>query len=143
MHRALKPGGVVCTQGESQWYHLEIIKSLAAMCKQVFTGGSVQYAYTTIPTYPRCGAWLASGRREGREVPGEADGRKLQPYGRPCVMACPQPCYTQGPPIVGPTPAALHPSPPPWPRSSLNHLSSTRCSFPSPLRALAVARLGS
>ena len=52
MHRALKPGGIVCTQAESQWYHLEIIKSLAAMCKKVFVGGTVQYAYTTIPTYP-------------------------------------------------------------------------------------------
>ena len=52
MHRAPKPGGIVCTQAESQWYHLEIIKSLAAMCKKVFVGGTVQYAYTTIPTYP-------------------------------------------------------------------------------------------
>lgn len=52
MHRALKPGGVVCTQAESTWLHLEIIKSLAAMCKGVFQGGSVQYAFTTIPTYP-------------------------------------------------------------------------------------------
>jgi len=52
MHKALAPGGIVCTQAESQWYHLEIIKSLATMCKRVFAGGSVQYAYTTIPTYP-------------------------------------------------------------------------------------------
>jgi spermidine synthase len=52
MHRALKPGGVVCTQAESLWYHMDIIKSLAAMCREVFAGGSVQYAYTTIPTYP-------------------------------------------------------------------------------------------
>ena len=41
-------------QGESLWLHLDIIKSLAAMCHEVFKGGSVQYAYTTIPTYPRC-----------------------------------------------------------------------------------------
>jgi spermidine synthase len=46
------PGGIVCTQAESQWYHMEIIKSLAAMCKKVFVGGTVQYGYTTIPTYP-------------------------------------------------------------------------------------------
>lgn len=52
MHRALKPGGIVCTQAESLWYHMEIIKSLAAMCKEVFVGGTVQYAFTTIPTYP-------------------------------------------------------------------------------------------
>lgn len=52
MHRALRPGGVVCTQGESLWYHLDIIKGLAAMCHEVFVGGTVQYAFTTIPTYP-------------------------------------------------------------------------------------------
>ncbi|KAK9831342.1 hypothetical protein WJX81_003808 [Elliptochloris bilobata] len=52
MHRALKPGGVICTQGESLWLHLPIIKELAAMCHEVFVGGSVSYAYTTIPTYP-------------------------------------------------------------------------------------------
>ncbi len=38
-------------------YHLEIIKSLAAMCSEVFQGGAVQYAFTTIPTYPRCRKW--------------------------------------------------------------------------------------
>eukprot|EP00887_Chlorella_sp_A99_P006720 scaffold3.g6720.t1 len=73
MHRALKPGGVVCTQGESQWLHLEIIQSLAAMCKEVFVGGSVQYAFTTIPTYPRHvglarrgeGAWAARSGQIG------------------------------------------------------------------------------
>eukprot|EP00884_Botryococcus_braunii_P009301 jgi/Botrbrau1/18372/Bobra.0179s0090.1 len=52
MHRALKPGGIVCTQAESMWLHLPIIKSLAEMCADVFGGGVVQYAYTTIPTYP-------------------------------------------------------------------------------------------
>jgi hypothetical protein len=56
MHRALAPGGIVCTQAESLWYHLGIIKSLAAMCAEVFAGGAVQYAFTTIPTYPR---WVA------------------------------------------------------------------------------------
>ena len=53
MHLALAPGGIVCTQAESLWYHLGIIKSLAAMCAEVFAGGAVQYAFTTIPTYPR------------------------------------------------------------------------------------------
>ncbi len=46
-------------QGESLWLHLDIIKSLAAMCHEVFVGGTVQYAYTTIPTYPRWGAQTA------------------------------------------------------------------------------------
>lgn len=52
MHRAVRPGGIICTQAESLWLHLDLIKALAAMCKEVFVGGSVSYAYTTIPTYP-------------------------------------------------------------------------------------------
>lgn len=53
LHNAVKPGGIVCTQAESLWLHLDIIKALAGMCKEVFQGGSISYAYTTIPTYPR------------------------------------------------------------------------------------------
>lgn len=83
MHRALAPGGFICTQGESQWYHLEVIKVLAGMCKEVFVGGSVNYAYTTIPTYPSgqigfmiCGKANADGTRPDprtpkRDVPNE------------------------------------------------------------------------
>lgn len=44
---------VSCLQGESLWLHMQIIEELANMCHSVFQGGSVQYAYTTIPTYPR------------------------------------------------------------------------------------------
>ena len=35
------------------WLHMDIIKELARMCHEVFTNGTVQYAFTTIPTYPR------------------------------------------------------------------------------------------
>lgn len=52
LHRALKPGGVLSTQGESMWIHLDIIEAVARMCAGVFQGGAVNYAYTTIPTYP-------------------------------------------------------------------------------------------
>ena len=52
IHRALRPGGVVCTQGECIWLHAELIKDVLEMCKDIFQGGSVQYGYTTIPTYP-------------------------------------------------------------------------------------------
>lgn len=38
MFAALRPGGVVCTQAESLWLHLPIIKSLAEMCSSVFAG---------------------------------------------------------------------------------------------------------
>lgn len=46
---------VLSPQAESLWLHLPIITELATMCHRVFEGGSVQYAYTTIPTYPRSG----------------------------------------------------------------------------------------
>jgi len=35
---------------ENQWLHLPLITKLKADCKQVFP--NVEYAYTTIPTYP-------------------------------------------------------------------------------------------
>ena len=34
MHRALRPGGVVCTQGECLWLHLDLIKQVAEMCRE-------------------------------------------------------------------------------------------------------------
>jgi len=52
MHRALKPGGVVCTQAECVWLHIDLIGDLAKMCAEIFQGGSINYGYTTIPTYP-------------------------------------------------------------------------------------------
>ncbi len=48
---ALNPvGGVVCTQGECQWLHLDLIERVFKEVKGIFT--QVKYAYTTIPTYP-------------------------------------------------------------------------------------------
>lgn len=50
MHKSLRDGGIVCTQGENVWLHLDIIKPLMDSIKQTYT--TVEYAYTTIPTYP-------------------------------------------------------------------------------------------
>jgi len=50
MYKSLKPGGIVCTQGECMWLHLDLIKPLVDSITRTFT--SVEYAYTTIPTYP-------------------------------------------------------------------------------------------
>ena len=52
IYRALKPGGVLTTQGECIWLHAELIKDVLEMCKGIFVGGSVQYGYCSIPTYP-------------------------------------------------------------------------------------------
>eukprot|EP01105_Mastigella_eilhardi_P026978 TRINITY_DN8044_c0_g1_i1.p1 TRINITY_DN8044_c0_g1~~TRINITY_DN8044_c0_g1_i1.p1 ORF type:complete len:305 (-),score=88.43 TRINITY_DN8044_c0_g1_i1:64-936(-) len=50
---ALRPGGIVCSQAESMWLHQDIIEALFAMCKDPEVGFPVvQYAYTSIPTYP-------------------------------------------------------------------------------------------
>eukprot|EP00897_Mesotaenium_endlicherianum_P010751 jgi/Mesen1/9704/ME000069S09109 len=51
MARAVRPGGVICTQAESVWLHLDIIKEIAEACKHSFKG-SVNYAWTSVPTYP-------------------------------------------------------------------------------------------
>ncbi|MCL7033693.1 hypothetical protein MKW94_005230 [Papaver nudicaule] len=49
--KALRPGGVVCTQAETIWLHMHIIEDIVSHCRQIFKG-SVNYAWTTVPTYP-------------------------------------------------------------------------------------------
>ncbi|KAL2546917.1 spermidine synthase 1 [Forsythia ovata] len=49
--KALRPGGVMCTQAESIWLHMHIIEDIVANCRQIFKG-SVNYAWTSVPTYP-------------------------------------------------------------------------------------------
>ncbi|KAL2619935.1 hypothetical protein R1flu_000140 [Riccia fluitans] len=49
--RALRPGGVACTQAESIWLHLPIIKEVMTICSEIFKG-SLGYAWTSVPTYP-------------------------------------------------------------------------------------------
>lgn len=51
MAKAVRPGGVICTQAESLWLHLDIIKEITAACKHSFKG-TVDYAWTSVPTYP-------------------------------------------------------------------------------------------
>jgi spermidine synthase len=48
MYASLREGGIICTQGECMWLHLNLIKPLKASISQFCT--SVEYAYTTIPT---------------------------------------------------------------------------------------------
>lgn len=50
MHAALREGGIVCTQGECMWLHVDLINPLVKSISTIYT--SVGYAYTTIPTYP-------------------------------------------------------------------------------------------
>lgn len=50
--RALRPGGVLCNQAESMWLHTHLIQDMLSICHEVFKG-SVRYAWTSVPTYPR------------------------------------------------------------------------------------------
>jgi spermidine synthase len=50
LNDALTENGVITTQGENLWLHLPLIASLKKACSEVFP--VVEYAYTTIPTYP-------------------------------------------------------------------------------------------
>lgn len=50
MYDALRDGGIVCTQGECMWIHCKLIRPLMDSIAQKYQ--SVEYAYTTIPTYP-------------------------------------------------------------------------------------------
>ena len=43
--------GIICTQGENQWLHLDFIHELMGRCKKVF-GDNVTYYKTNTPTYP-------------------------------------------------------------------------------------------
>jgi len=47
---AMKPGAIMCNQGECVWLHLDLIGEVLRHCKAVFP--TVDYCYTTIPTYP-------------------------------------------------------------------------------------------
>ena len=46
----MRPGAIMCNQGECMWLHLDLIGEVLKHCTQVFP--SVDYAFTTIPTYP-------------------------------------------------------------------------------------------
>ncbi|XP_077557203.1 spermidine Synthase isoform X1 [Haemaphysalis longicornis] len=50
LKRILKPGGIVCSQGESMWFDLKLIAEMMDMCRTLFP--VVNYASIYTPTYP-------------------------------------------------------------------------------------------
>eukprot|EP00796_Vickermania_ingenoplastis_P009088 gene9088-6381_t len=52
--RILRPGGIVCNQGESVWLHRPLIENMMKFLKEVGFA-TVKYAMIYIPTYP-CGS---------------------------------------------------------------------------------------
>jgi spermidine synthase len=54
--RILRPGGVVCSQGESMWLHADLIQRMLAMLVSADVGfADARYGLVYIPTYP-CGS---------------------------------------------------------------------------------------
>jgi spermidine synthase len=53
--RCLKPGGIVCSQGESAWLHLHLIEKMTTFLRNDINFASVRYGMIYIPTYP-CGS---------------------------------------------------------------------------------------
>ncbi|KAL6054366.1 Aminopropyl transferase [Balamuthia mandrillaris] len=64
MHKALRDGGIVCTQGECIWIHLDLIENLVRASREIYR--HVEYAAISIPTYPsgQIGAVICSKREE-------------------------------------------------------------------------------
>jgi len=50
MKAALTETGLICTQGECIWLHLDIIVEMKKFCEEIYP--VFEYGYCTIPTYP-------------------------------------------------------------------------------------------
>lgn len=67
MKRCLRDGGIISTQGECMWLHLKLIAPVIASCKELYP--VVEYAYTTIPTYPSGQiGFVLCGKSEGAKL---------------------------------------------------------------------------
>ncbi|KND01961.1 spermidine synthase, variant [Spizellomyces punctatus DAOM BR117] len=67
MRKALLPGGIICTQGECQWLHLPLIKTVLDNSKKIYP--VVEYAWGAVPTYP-CGqiGYILCCNEAGRDL---------------------------------------------------------------------------
>jgi len=76
MRKALKDGGIVCTQAECLWLHMDLISKLVTESRELYD--KVEYAYTAIPTYPcgQVGLLLCSAR--GGDYTASVPSRKLE-----------------------------------------------------------------
>ena len=68
VHRALRPGGILCMQGECVWLHLDLIgASMHAMHDVGFA--EVDYAWCSVPTYPSGQIGFVVCRKAGHVPP--------------------------------------------------------------------------
>jgi len=78
MYASLREGGIVCTQGECMWLHVDLIRPLVDSISKTYT--DVGYAYTTIPTYPsgQIGFVIATKGRGSCSKPARTPGEDVQ-----------------------------------------------------------------
>jgi len=78
MHKALKPGGKVCTQAETIWINLDLIQKLLTSSLSLYA--NAEYASTQIPTYP-CGqiGFLLGSKAEDEKKGKRKRGKKEPP----------------------------------------------------------------
>lgn len=50
MKKALRPGGIICCQGENLWHYPELIAKIIGFAGEIFP--TVSYAVGQTPTYP-------------------------------------------------------------------------------------------
>lgn len=80
LRTSLRPGGLICTQGECMWLHLKFISRVLKDCGGIFP--VVNYAFATVPTYPsgQIGFVLASTAEPGSEA-----AKLSEPLREPCA----------------------------------------------------------
>ncbi|KAL3758663.1 hypothetical protein ACHAWU_005249 [Discostella pseudostelligera] len=69
MHDSLRDGGIICTQGECVWLHVDLIQRLIKAITPLFS--SVEYAYCTIPSYPSGQIGFVIATKKGAAVGGK------------------------------------------------------------------------
>jgi len=86
MYKALKPGGIACTQAETIWLNLELIQKLLRNSLKVYA--NAEYATTNVPTYPcgQIGFLLCS---KGQEEKGRKRAKRKR--GEPELPTCTRP----------------------------------------------------
>ncbi|CAE8584470.1 unnamed protein product [Polarella glacialis] len=99
IHRILKPGGVICSQGESLWINDDLIATMVSDFGAPFE--SAEYASIQVPTYPsgQIGAFIArkavgdgsdhSCRNPRRPVPENMELRYYSPDMHAAAFAIP------------------------------------------------------
>mmetsp|Transcript_25969 Transcript_25969/g.53327 ORF Transcript_25969/g.53327 Transcript_25969/m.53327 type:complete len:312 (+) Transcript_25969:46-981(+) len=77
VHRILKPGGVVCSQGECLWLNEDLIDAMVTDYGACFA--SAEYASIQVPTYPsgQIGAFIA--RKAGTAGPASCRSPRREP----------------------------------------------------------------